>query len=59
LGFTRGAEEIKEHPFFADIDWNKMNQKQIPTPYKPILEYRYDTKHFDPEITCIPIESPN
>ena len=27
LGSQRGAEEIKEHPFFADIDWDKMMKK--------------------------------
>ena len=25
IGFSeRDAEEIKEHPFFADIDWNQI-----------------------------------
>lgn len=50
LGSQRGAEEIKEHPFFADIDWDKMMKKQIPTPYKPLLDSKDDTKHFDKEI---------
>jgi hypothetical protein len=58
LGFKRGTEEIKEHPFFADMDWNKMYDRKLITPYKPILDSQDDTKHFVPEITDIPIESP-
>lgn len=53
-----GVEEIKEHPFFDDIDWDRMYNKELVTPYKPLLEGNLDTKHFVPEITGIPIESP-
>jgi hypothetical protein len=35
-----------------------MKTKQIRAPYKPILESTDDTKHFDPQICEIPIESP-
>lgn len=58
LGSKKGAQEIKDHPFFADIDWNKMLRKELTTPYKPVLQKPDDTNHFIPEITCIPIESP-
>lgn len=58
LGAKRDAEEIKSHPFFADIDWVKMAQKMCKTPYKPLLDSKDDTKHFDREICDIPIESP-
>lgn len=27
LGSQRGAEEIKEHSFFSDVDWDKMMLK--------------------------------
>ena len=58
LGSQRGAAEIKEHPFFSEVNWEKMYNKQIGTPYKPLLDGHLDTKHFVPEITGIPIESP-
>jgi len=51
--------EIKEHPFFADIDWEAMFKKEVPPPYKPKLDSASDIKHFDAEITAIPIESPS
>lgn len=47
LGTHNDAEEIKSHPFFADINWDLMMKKQIPTPYKPLLDSKDDTKHFD------------
>ena len=28
----RDAEEIKEHPYFKDIDWNKVYKKKIEPP---------------------------
>lgn len=27
LGAMRGASEIKEHPFFADVNWDRMMKK--------------------------------
>lgn len=27
LGYTKGAEEIKEHEFFSGVDWEKMMKK--------------------------------
>jgi hypothetical protein len=35
-----------------------MMNKTLTTPYKPILESNEDIKHFEQEITNIPIESP-
>ena len=34
LGNT-GAQEIKNHPFFASIDWKKLMAKRIHPPFKP------------------------
>lgn len=28
LGYERDAEEIKEHPFFADINWNDLYNRK-------------------------------
>jgi len=32
---SRGAEEIKEHPFFKNIDWDKVQKKgyRVPPPH--------------------------
>ena len=34
---ANGIDEIKSHPFFDDIDWDLMLQKQVPPPFKPPL----------------------
>ena len=28
----RDAQEVKEHPFFSSIDWNKLEQGLLPVP---------------------------
>eukprot|EP00897_Mesotaenium_endlicherianum_P000310 jgi/Mesen1/1027/ME000121S00104 len=35
LGSRYGAAEIKEHPFFAGIDWPLIRSKQVPVPQVP------------------------
>uniref|UniRef100_A0A8D2LQV6 Ribosomal protein S6 kinase n=1 Tax=Varanus komodoensis TaxID=61221 RepID=A0A8D2LQV6_VARKO len=54
-----GVEEIKRHPFFATIDWNKLYRKEIKPPFKPAVGRPEDTFHFDPEFTSrTPTDSP-
>jgi len=51
LGATDDAEELKRHPFFADIDWEALTKKLITPPFKPKLKDEMDTSNFDPEFT--------
>jgi protein-serine/threonine kinase len=51
LGATDDAEELKRHPFFADIDWEALTKKLITPPFKPKLKDETDTSNFDPEFT--------
>ncbi|XP_044779946.1 ribosomal protein S6 kinase alpha-2 isoform X7 [Bubalus bubalis] len=54
-----GVEEIKRHPFFVTIDWNKLYRKEIKPPFKPAVGRPEDTFHFDPEFTArTPTDSP-
>ncbi|KAM6186480.1 ribosomal protein S6 kinase alpha-2 isoform 2-T2 [Rhynchocyon petersi] len=54
-----GVEEIKRHPFFMTIDWNKLYRKEIKPPFKPAVGRPEDTFHFDPEFTSrTPTDSP-
>ncbi|XP_027629161.1 ribosomal protein S6 kinase alpha-2 isoform X3 [Tupaia chinensis] len=56
---TDGVEEIKRHPFFVTIDWNKLYRKEIKPPFKPAVGRPEDTFHFDPEFTArTPTDSP-
>lgn len=51
LGATRDAEELKDHPFFADIDWDALAKKNVVPPFKPKLKGELDVSNFDPEFT--------
>ncbi|XP_065744773.1 ribosomal protein S6 kinase alpha-2 isoform X2 [Phocoena phocoena] len=54
-----GVEEIKRHPFFVTIDWNKLYRKEIKPPFKPAVGRPEDTFHFDSEFTArTPTDSP-
>nr|XP_053646581.1 uncharacterized protein LOC128698384 [Cherax quadricarinatus]XP_053646582.1 uncharacterized protein LOC128698384 [Cherax quadricarinatus]XP_053646583.1 uncharacterized protein LOC128698384 [Cherax quadricarinatus] len=43
--------EITVHPFFKYIDWNKIERKEVETPYKPRLRHILDVQYFDPLFT--------
>jgi protein-serine/threonine kinase len=47
LGYNRGAEEIKEHPWCINIDWSKLLHKRILPPFRPNLRH----SNFDPVYT--------
>lgn len=51
LGAIDDAEELKRHPFFADIDWDLLAAKKITPMFKPQLTSETDTSNFDPEFT--------
>jgi len=55
LGAVDDAEELKRHPFFADIDWVALTKKTITPPFKPKLKSETDTSNFDPEFTNAPV----
>nr|XP_033811120.1 ribosomal protein S6 kinase alpha-1 isoform X2 [Geotrypetes seraphini] len=56
---TDCAEEIKRHPFFATIDWNKLYRREIKPPFKPAVAQPDDTFYFDTEFTSrTPKDSP-
>ncbi|XP_072890504.1 ribosomal protein S6 kinase alpha-1 isoform X1 [Hemitrygon akajei] len=46
-----GVEEIKRHPFFANIDWNKLYRRELKPPFRPAVARPDDTFYFDPEFT--------
>eukprot|EP00008_Paramoeba_atlantica_P011858 CAMPEP_0201493132 /NCGR_PEP_ID=MMETSP0151_2-20130828/36227_1 /ASSEMBLY_ACC=CAM_ASM_000257 /TAXON_ID=200890 /ORGANISM="Paramoeba atlantica, Strain 621/1 / CCAP 1560/9" /LENGTH=663 /DNA_ID=CAMNT_0047880317 /DNA_START=60 /DNA_END=2051 /DNA_ORIENTATION=+ len=52
LGASReGAEEIKRHPFFKDVDWDMLYHRKVEPEFKPHLACATDTKYFDEEFT--------
>lgn len=51
LGALSDAEELKAHPFFEDVDWKALSNKNLVPPFKPRLKSELDTSNFDPEFT--------
>ena len=45
------AEEVKRHPFFSDINWDRLAKKSIPPPFKPVVRSDIDVSNFDAEFT--------
>jgi len=43
----KNVNEIKEHPFFADVDWSK-DLRALKAPYEPKIKHPTDTSNFDP-----------
>jgi serum/glucocorticoid-regulated kinase 2 len=49
---ANGAEDIKQHPFFAKhINWQRLLAKKIQPPFKPSVESVLDVANFDTEFT--------
>ena len=40
-----GVDEIKAHPFFKDVDWERM--KEVKAPYIPEVKNETSNEHFD------------
>uniref|UniRef100_A0A4W6DS18 Serine/threonine-protein kinase Sgk1 n=1 Tax=Lates calcarifer TaxID=8187 RepID=A0A4W6DS18_LATCA len=51
LGSRDDFNEIKAHSFFASINWDDLEQKKIPPPFKPKVNSYCDISNFDPEFT--------
>ncbi|KAM9787031.1 ribosomal protein S6 kinase alpha-1 isoform 2-T2 [Syngnathus typhle] len=54
-----GAEELKRHGWFSNIDWNKLFRREVKPPFKPAVARPDDTFYFDSEFTSrTPKDSP-
>lgn len=52
------AEDIKRSPFFASVDWEKLQHGEVSPPWTPPIAGNNDTSQFDKEFTSMPIFSP-
>lgn len=46
---ANGVEEIMDHEFFADIDWEALSERKLKPPYNPKVRSEKDVKHIDPK----------
>jgi len=48
---SRASEDVKRHPFFKEIDFDKMEKKQLEAPYKPKVKNDIDISQIDTAFT--------
>lgn len=41
------SADVKKHPFFKDIDWDKLEKKEVDPPFKPKVKSDTDTSQID------------
>jgi serine/threonine protein kinase len=56
LGFN-GANEVKSHAFFSEVDFDKVIDKKVKPPFIPKIRDDMDLKYFDKEFTTEKIET--
>ena len=57
-GKLGSADEIKNHPWYSQVDWDILKEKKIIPPFKPKLDGEDDTKYIDNEFTeMVPFDS--
>ncbi|KAI8928294.1 kinase-like domain-containing protein [Entophlyctis helioformis] len=57
-GGPEDSEAIKQHPYFADVDWSRLSKRRVKPPFKPTVVSETDTSNFDPAFTeAMPIDS--
>jgi len=62
LGSTRstmfevgGVAGLKQQPFFAKIDWMKLDRKELEPPYDLNVDHEHDLRNFHDEFTEMPL----
>jgi len=44
---SRGHEDIKEHPWFASLNFDRLNSRKLKAPWKPKISNPLDSRNFD------------
>ena len=47
----QNISEIRKHPWFADVDWDQVNELKIQPPIKPEISDKFDIENFNKDIT--------
>ena len=54
-----GWEDVKSHPYFEDVDWDKAKEKKLTPPFFPKIDNEEDIKYFEKTFTDEPIYNDN
>ena len=53
---VNGTENVKNHPYFKDIDWDALYNKKIQAPFVPVVNNDTDVSNFDIRFTTQSVE---
>lgn len=57
LGFgPTGSVEIMKHAFFKGVDWKKLENRQVASPFKPTIRSIDSVENFDKIWTDLPVQ---
>mmetsp|Transcript_12842 Transcript_12842/g.17289 ORF Transcript_12842/g.17289 Transcript_12842/m.17289 type:complete len:91 (-) Transcript_12842:161-433(-) len=45
------GEQVKQHPFFATIEWDELMERRVTPPYVPRLKSETDIRNIDTDFT--------
>lgn len=54
MGAKRDFAEVKEHPFFLAIEWDKLLRRDVKAPFIPRVKDAMDISYIDREFTELP-----
>ncbi|TDH70460.1 hypothetical protein CCR75_001562 [Bremia lactucae] len=52
---SRGAQELRDHPFFTGISWEGLMRHEVTPPWHPVVQNELDVGNFDAEFTSEPV----
>eukprot|EP00644_Phytophthora_capsici_P008705 jgi/Phyca11/546301/estExt2_Genewise1Plus.C_PHYCAscaffold_200425 len=52
---SRGAQELRDHPFFAGVSWDALMGRTVTPPWHPVVQDELDVGNFDAEFTSEPV----
>ncbi|XP_078615165.1 protein kinase C iota type-like isoform X17 [Branchiostoma floridae x Branchiostoma japonicum] len=51
-----GFSDIQHHTFFKPIDWDALEARQVPPPFKPSIDSEGGVENFDQQFTSEPVQ---
>eukprot|EP01017_Pseudomicrothorax_dubius_P040911 TRINITY_DN6491_c0_g1_i4.p1 TRINITY_DN6491_c0_g1~~TRINITY_DN6491_c0_g1_i4.p1 ORF type:complete len:351 (-),score=64.92 TRINITY_DN6491_c0_g1_i4:115-1167(-) len=57
LGSNDDVDDLKQHSWFSDVDWDAMLRREIPPPFIPVLNSDQDLSYFAKEFVEVPVHN--